>query len=256
MHYVRFAALLQGSRVIVECPKPLRSLVSTAPGVALAIAEHLDECPPYDYECVIEDLLNYLPVGPDSSKLVPYLRAPDKLIRTWAARIGQANACKVGIVWQGAPLFAADPHRRRYMPLRALLPLAGIPGVRLFSLQVGPAALQLRDGPEHCTIVDLGSEFRSFMDTAAAVSALDVVVTIDTSVAHLAGGLGKPALVMLPYASATWYWPLEGEHSGWYPTLRLFRQEQPGDWTSVVSQLTEFFLTSSLRGDKLYWTTA
>jgi tetratricopeptide (TPR) repeat protein len=242
LHYVRFAALLGnlGSNVIVECRQPLRSLVATAPGVALAVAEHLDECPPYDYECVIEDLLSYLPVEPESGSLhVPYLHAPGKLTRKWAARIGHANACKVGIVWQGAPLFADDPYRRRHLPLSALLPLAGIPGVRLFSLQVGPAAQQLREVPNNCTIVDLGSEFRSFMDTAAAVSTLDVVVTIDTSVAHLAGALCKPALVMLPYASANWYWPLQGEHCGWYPSLRLFRQEQPGDWKSVVSRISE-----------------
>jgi tetratricopeptide (TPR) repeat protein len=236
MHYVRLAALLKdmGANVIVECPKPLRSLVATAPGVALAIAEHLDECPPYDLECVIEDLLNYLPVGPESSGLhVPYLHAPA------AARIADANACKVGLVWQGSPLFANDPYRRRHLPLGALLPLAAIPKIRLFSLQTGPPALQLQSAAENVAIVNLGVEFRSFMDTAAAVSALDVVVTIDTSVAHLAGALGKPALVMLPYASANWYWPQQGEHCGWYPTLRLFRQEQPGNWESVVSLISE-----------------
>jgi len=236
MHYIRFAALLKdpGANVIVECPQALRSLVATAPGVDLAIAEHLDECPPYDRECAIEDLLNYLPVAPGSGgSHVPYLHAPA------AARIADTNACKVGIVWQGSPLFADDPYRRRHLPLSALLPLAAIPKIRLFSLQTGPPALQLDGVPENAAIVNLGAEFRSFLDTAAAVSALDVVVTIDTSVAHLAGALGKPALVMLPYASANWYWPLQVEHCGWYPTLQLFRQEQPGDWQSVLSRISE-----------------
>jgi tetratricopeptide (TPR) repeat protein len=236
MHYVRLTALLknQGANVIVECPQTLRSLVATAPGVDLAIAEHLDDCPPYDRECVIEDLLDYLPADPGSGgSHVPYLHAPA------AARIADANTCKVGIVWQGSPLFADDPYRRRHLPLSALLPLAAIPKIRLFSLQTGPPSLQLHGVPENVAIVNLGAGFRSFMDTAAAVSALDVVVTIDTSVAHLAGALGKPALVMLPYASANWYWPLQGEHCDWYPTLQLFRQEQPGDWQSVVSQISE-----------------
>ena len=123
------------------------------------------------------------------------------------------------------------------MPLSALVPLLALPGITWHSLQKGPAAAQLDDIAAARGVIPLDAE-SDFASTAALVDALDAVVTVDTSIAHLAGALGKPVFVLLPFAP-DWRWGIAGDRTPWYPTMRLFRQPAIGDWESAVLSLRE-----------------
>jgi hypothetical protein len=168
---------------------------------------------------------------------VPYLSAdPDRVVR-WAGRIAGLAGLKVGIAWQGNPgverlLWA----RGRSIPLAALAPLAALPGVSLVALQKGVGAEQLQELPFRHRVLDLGPEFdggpNAFLDAAAVMASLDLVISSDTSIAHLAGSLGCRAWTLL-HESADWRWLLDRADSPWYPTMRLFRQSG-GGWSDVV----------------------
>ena len=179
----------------------------------------------------------------------------------WRERLEAISGFKIGIVWQGNPRIqqpgcrAAD--RKRSMPLAQFEPLARLPGVRLVSLQKGYGTEQLaeRRGQETLAehgetlaergetlaerwgIVHLGDELHDFADTAAVMVNLDLVITADTSPAHLAGALGIPVWTPIPFAGC-WRWLLARDDSPWYPTMRLFRQRRPGDWDEVFERLT------------------
>ena len=161
---------------------------------------------------------------------VPYVDADPERSLSWAPRI-RGDGLRVGLVWAGT---ATDP--RRATPLAWFAPWSAIPGVRLFGLQKGPAAdLLEREGPPPGMAIDnLGGEFRDFADTAAAIAHLDLVVSIDTSVAHLAGAMGKPVYLLLPHVP-DWRWLLGRVDSPWYPSMRLFRQELPDDWSAPMT---------------------
>ena len=155
----------------------------------------------------------------------------------WLKRIG-AEGFKIGVVWQGNPDPEAD--RARSMPLTALAPLAGIAGVRLISLQKGAGEEQLSNLPPSLQVETLGADFDAgadaFVDTAAAMTCLDLVVTCDTSIAHLAGALAVPVWVALK-SDAEWRWLTERADSPWYPTMRLFRQKRRGVWSDVFEAM-------------------
>jgi hypothetical protein len=168
---------------------------------------------------------------------VPYLHADQTLVERWRAELGATPGLRVGIGWQGNPQHRAD--RRRSMPLAFFRPLAEIPGVRLYSLQKGPGVEQLRgpDGPFPAE--DLGAlleEEAGFMDTAAVMKCLDLVIAADTSLAHLAGALGLPVWLALA-CPAEWRWLQDRSDSPWYPTARLFRQPRPGAWAEVFADI-------------------
>ncbi len=154
----------------------------------------------------------------------------------WRERFAGEQRLKVGIQWQGSPTFAFD--RQRSIPLAEFAPLAGIEGVRLMSLQKGFGSEQLA-GIEW-QVEDLGATLdldgRAFCETAAVMMNLDLVITSDTSIAHLAGALGVPVWVALQFVP-DWRWLLEREDSPWYPTMRLFRQSRPGDWNGVFARI-------------------
>ena len=174
--------------------------------------------------------------------------------RYWGARLGRHEKLRVGLVWSGGfrpaqPELWAENHRRN-IPLAKLAPLRHA-GLQFYSLQKGQPAeselLQLRganwDGPE---IEDLTGELHDFADTAALIEQLDVVISVDTSTAHLAGALGKPVWILLPYNS-DWRWLLDRSDSPWYPTARLFRQDGTRSWDNVVARLcaaSDEFVTS------------
>ena len=141
---------------------------------------------------------------------------------------------KVGVVWAGSPTFAND--RFRSMPLAALDALVEVSDIAWFSLQKGPARTQLT----HAALKphDLTDHIQDFADTAALIEQLDLVIAVDTSVAHLAGALGKPVWVLLP-ANYDWRWMLDRDDSPWYPTMRLFKQTTLGDWEPVVRRVKE-----------------
>jgi tetratricopeptide (TPR) repeat protein len=168
---------------------------------------------------------------------VPYLKAEPELEASYKSRIG-ASCFKVGIAWQGNPNGRIDEGRS--IPLERFIPLAGIPGVRLISLQKHVGLDQLATLPKDVGIESLGNELDNgpdaFCDTAAVMNSLDLIITSDTSIAHLAGALGRPTWVALKYVP-DWRWMLDRDDSPWYPTLRLFRQSQRDDWMQVFSNI-------------------
>jgi hypothetical protein len=233
LQFVRFARVIRdrGGIVVARGPERLRPLLAGVPGVRLAITR-TDNLVAPDYTASAFWLLFSLDV-PVSEMIggTPYLFAPADLREAWRAALPRGGS-NVGIVWRGSNYWCPNnPYASRSMPLETLRPLAGVDGARLFSLQCGPGREELRQGPEPFPAADLAPDFDN---AAAAIMALDVVVTIDTSIAHLAGALGRPAYVMLPY-SPCFRWGVEGEDCPWYRTVTLFRQPAPGDWNSVVS---------------------
>ena len=161
-------------------------------------------------------------------------------IGMWRQWLAAFVGIKVGLVGAGNPGLGNLRHnhvdRRRSLPLAKLAPLGRIPGVALVSLQKGAGVAQSRPPPSGMLLQDWTDELRDFVDTAALVCALDLVVTVDTSVAHLAGALGRPVWLLNRHDS-DWRWLLNREDSPWYPTLRQFRQPSPGDWETVIAMV-------------------
>jgi tetratricopeptide (TPR) repeat protein len=166
---------------------------------------------------------------------VPYLRAPAEALWRWRQRLGHMKDLKIGVVWAGNPEHVND-HRRSF-DVKLLEPLFAVASASFVSLQVGPRARDLKRvrGGKHA-IEDLAAALSDFAESAAAVSALDLVITIDTSIAHLAGALGKPVWVLLPEVT-DWRWMLRREDNPWYPTMRLFRQKRGQPWPDVIARV-------------------
>jgi tetratricopeptide (TPR) repeat protein len=237
LQFVRYAALVRqraGCRVVVECQKPLATLLSSCSGIDQLVARE-EELPPFDFHVPLLSLprllgthVHNIPAG------VPYLFAREALVRHWRDRLSDCAGFTVGICWQGSPTHESD--RRRSFPLAHLAALAAVPGVDLISLQKGAGAEQMSGVQFPVMRLGLDDESWVFMDTAAVVRNLDLVVTADTSVAHLAGALGVPVWVALP-KMPDWRWQLDRDDSPWYPTMRLFRQEVAGDWAPVFRRI-------------------
>ncbi len=164
----------------------------------------------------------------------PYLRPPAEIAKAWQARLGALAGLKVGVAWAGRPEHVNN--FRRSTDLAALAPLLSLPGISFVSLQVGPPAAELKKKAAPA-VVDLSPNLVDFAETAGAVAVLDLVITVDTSVAHLAGALGKPVWVMLP-AVTDWRWLLGREDNPWYPAMRLFRQRAGEVFADVVGRVT------------------
>jgi tetratricopeptide (TPR) repeat protein len=238
IQFIRFAQLLKdrGANVITECRKPLKSLLETMPGVDLAITKY-EETPLPDYVCRFINLGFLLDwTWKTIGGLTPYSFPGGSLQNAWKRRLPAAGKLKVGVAWQSSPTAISNPYRSRTVMIEDLRPLAEIEGISLFSLQFGPGAEALRAAEPPIKIHELN--VGDYLDTAAAVSALDVVVTVDTSTAHLAGSLGKLCFVMLPYLPC-WRWMMERTDTPWYPAMRLFRQSQPGKWGAVVQEIAQ-----------------
>jgi Tfp pilus assembly protein PilF len=172
----------------------------------------------------------------DIPAALPYLHAAPQRVARWRPELA-APGLRVGLAWQGNPHFENDADRS--LPDLALLePLGKLPQVRFYSLQVGPGAAAAARPPAGLPLVDLGSRIEDFADTAAIVASLDLVISVDTAVVHLAGALGKPTWVMLPAHMADWRWMAERTDSPWYPwVMRLFRQSDRGGWEAVVAAI-------------------
>jgi hypothetical protein len=243
IHFCRYLPLLasQGINIVFEVMPSLKALIGSLPG-AVQIIGRGEPIPPVDYHCPLLSLP--LALGTDLASIpggVPYLTADPQRAARWAARLQAVPGLRVGIAWQGNLIVEQLMWARgRSMPLADLAPLAQVPGVSLVSLQKGPGSEQLRDVSFRDRVLDLGSDLDhgpdAFLDTAAVMAGLDLVVSTDTSIAHLAGALGRPAWIALP-AAAEWRWLLERSDSPWYPTMRLFRQRRRRNWQSVVAAL-------------------
>ncbi len=239
IQFVRYGRLVkeQGARVLLECPPLLWRLFRTLPWVDQLVAEDA-EPPPFDVQAPLLTLpalfgttLATVPAD------VPYLFPEPALVEDWRRRLSEMVAFKIGIVWQGNPHHRWD--RRRSLRLARFAPLARVEGVRLLSMQKGPATAQIAECAASCPVTDLGNDPPwDYLDTAALMKNLDLVITADTSTAHLAGALGVPVWVPLATVS-DWRWLLKREDSPWYPTLRLFRQKEYGDWEPVFERMAE-----------------
>jgi hypothetical protein len=235
IQFVRFAARLEqaGIKVMVECQPALTSLLSRAPGVRQAFARGLS-LPHCDAQIPLASLPRALGITDPAALTMDahYLHADPQLQAQWRERLSLTGQVRIGIAWKGSTGHPQDCHRS-FAP-EHFTALAAVPGVQLVSLQPGerpPAALRALE-----PLAQPGEHGFSFEDTAAIVGNLDLVVTCDTAVAHLAGALGTPvwiALSMVP----DWRWRLARDDSAWYPTARLFRQTQLDQWHDVFERI-------------------
>jgi tetratricopeptide (TPR) repeat protein len=239
LQFIRYAPLLQerGGRVLVECPPVLAELLATCPGVERVIPTG-SPLPAFDFQAPLLSLpglcrttLATIPAN------IPYLRADPQRAAYWRDRLDGFTGFKIGIAWQGSRHHKGD-HLRSFA-LAQFTPLTALPGIRLFSLQKGPGTEQLENMGGGLPVTDLGTSFAadSLMDAAAAMTALDLIITVDSALAHLAGALGLPVWVALPFAP-DFRWMREREDSPWYPRMRLFRQARVGDWDDVFQRIT------------------
>ncbi len=222
-------AAARGARVILGVSPPLARLFAGLSGVE-RIATNWSEAEPYQRHAPISSLAWMLGVDkPEAIPTAPYLRADLDAVARFRTRIGPTPTLNVGVVWSGRSDNPNDA--KRSLPAAKLRALAET-GVHLFSLHKDARP------PKELPCVDLGSELQDFADAAAAIEALDLVISVDTAIAHLAGALGKPVWILLPFAP-DWRWRLDRPDSDWYPSARLFRQPSPGDWDSVVNAVAD-----------------
>ena len=232
-------ALARCAAVTVACSPEMRGIVGQlVPGATIAI--RWEDCQDYAAYCPFSGLprLTGLKVA-DLPLATHYLQPNPALLSKWSARLDAAIPAgirRVALSWAGRPTHNND--RNRSLHLRQLQPLADIPGMAFVSLQKGPAAAQCSEWKGPATLLDLDAEIETFEDTAAILQNVDLLVSVDTSVAHLAGALGRNAWVMLPFAP-DWRWLLAREDTPWYPSLRLFRQSDTRDWDSVIARVAD-----------------
>jgi tetratricopeptide (TPR) repeat protein len=236
---IQFARLARtvagpGVRVMLEVEPPVYELCQRSLA-GVDVYSKGEAIPAFDYQCPLLSVPRVLDITLENVPArIPYLVADGMRQQHWQARIGNPRALCVGLAWAGSGTHRYD--RTRSVPAAALRPLLEVPGARHFSLQKGPAARQAQALGSGEALVDWTAELASFADTAALVSCLDLIITVDTAVAHLAGALGKPVWLLTPFAP-DWRWLLAREDSPWYPTMRLFRQSRPDDWDEVVERV-------------------
>ncbi len=241
-----FARLTQelrarGARVTLECDTELVRLFSTLDGPEAVIALGAP-LPPHDYHVPLLDLLRWLPVTaariPSSPAYLapPGEPSPELVAALQCARERAGSRRLIGVVWSGNPRHGND--RNRSMGIAGIAMLLDVSGVSIVSLQKGHGAKQLAalERMRPGAVLDVGAVCTDFADTAHAVAALDLVITVDTSVAHLAGALGTPVWVLVPRIP-DWRWQLDREDTPWYPSMRLFRQPNAGNWSAVIERI-------------------
>jgi Tfp pilus assembly protein PilF len=239
--FARYAPMVAArGATVLFCVRPaLKELLSGLPGVQVGVEG--DSGPRCDYMCPLLSLprifktdLATIPAG------VPYIHpAPERAAR-WRARLPRDGRLNVGLVWAGGRDFAGD--RQRTIGLAAMRPLLGNARIRYVSLHTELREEDMPPMGAHPEIIHFGAELEDFADTAAAIAQLDLVISVDTAVAHLAGAMGKPVWILLPF-NPDFRWLLLRDDSPWYPTARLFRQPVAGDWTSVIARVREALAT-------------
>ncbi|MFQ5756763.1 MAG: glycosyltransferase family 9 protein, partial [Acidiferrobacterales bacterium] len=221
-------------RVLLACQPELQRLLGSSLDIDAVVGDP-NELPAdvgFDLHMPMLSLAGLFDTRADTiPRNVPYLKVDPALMQAWTDRAPQ-GAYKVGICWAGR---STPRNRHRTCSLDAFAPLARVPGVTFYSLQKGPAATEAAHPPDDLELIDYSSELQDFADTAALIANLDLVITIDTAVAHLSGALGRPVWTLLSYAPA-WSYLLGRDDSLWYPTMRLFRQPAIGDWESLMEQ--------------------
>ena len=240
--FVRYAPMVKalGGRVLLEVQPELADLVATCPGVD-AVIPYGDPLPPFDLQLSLLSLPSLfgteLPTIPAE---VPYLDVPRQVPNreTLARIIAAARDCtRVGLAWAGSTAHKNDEFRS--IPVGQLGPLAGLPEAFFFGFQIGA-----QQAPQLPGFVALAPWLSNFSDTAYALSGMDLVITVDTALAHLAGAMGIPTLLLLPYGP-DWRWMLNRDDSPWYPSMRIYRQPAPGDWEAVIREVVGDLTTPS-----------
>jgi tetratricopeptide (TPR) repeat protein len=252
LQFCRYVPLITGgAKIVLEAQPALVRLMRSLPGDAQVVASG-DPLPPFDLHCPLLSLplalgtqLDMIPAN------TPYLSADLAGATRWRGRLAGLEGLKVGIVWAGesrkgvAGLAAIDA--RRSITLAAMARLGEVTGVSLVSLQKGEPARQAADPPTGMALVDHTAELTDFADTAALIDGLDLVISVDTSVVHLAGAMGKPVWLLNRYDTC-WRWLIGRDDSPWYPSLRQFRQPAPGDWASVIEKVRHALATLAAAG--------
>jgi tetratricopeptide (TPR) repeat protein len=238
VQFVRYVPLLvrQGARVVLEVPPELQTLLKGLDGVSEIIVRG-GTLPPYDVHCP----LGSLPLACQTAVSavpaeIPYLTVPRAYLDKWRPKLQSLPGRAVALAWSGRATHSND--RNRSLAFPDLAPLLSVPGVTFISVQRDVRPADEADVARETRIHHLGGELDDFADTAAVLALADFTISVDTSVAHVAGALGRPGAVLLPF-QPDWRWMLDRESSPWYPRLRLLRQPRPGDWTTVLDQATE-----------------
>jgi Tfp pilus assembly protein PilF len=247
IQFIRYIPLIarNGAKVVAECQKELLPLLKDVEGVYEMIMEG-DDLPDFDVHCqflslpfIFHTTLENIPAN------IPYIQVSPLLVQNWRDKIqGDRSKFKIGLVWTGDP-----KHQRfktRSCPLELFVRLQKNEKIKFYSLQKGTAAHQAKNPPGNMKLTDLTEDICDFSDTAAFIENLDLVISIDSAVAHLAGALGKPVWTLLPFLTPDGRWLLKREDSPWYPTMRLFRQPAPGDWESVISKVRDELMKLSV----------
>lgn len=246
----RYLPLIRGAGSIVfEVPAPLLRLFRTVPsplGTPVELVAQGTAIGDTDLQCPTMSLpyVCGTAVAADVPNTVPYLHACADDIATWQHRLRAAQGLRVGLCWGSgmrADLVSRIVQARKSIPLSCLAPLATVPGISFVSLQTGPAAADLRTPPEGLAIEDFSGCIGDFADTAALICCLDLVVTVDTAIAHLAGALGAPVWLLNRF-DADWRWSRAQDVAPWYPTLLQVRQPEPGAWGAVVRAVVEMLM--------------
>jgi tetratricopeptide (TPR) repeat protein len=234
IHFARYIPMVKakGGTIVVEAPAALGRLFSTIDGIGQVVNAGSD-LPKFDVYAPMMSLARIF--GTTSETIpaaVPYLKAPDAHAVQLPATMSKHR--KIGIAWAGRPTHQNDSNRS--CSFNHFIELMGMPETTLYSLQYGPAADDIAARGCEAMVMNLGNKLRDFADTAAVISQLDMVISVDTAIAHLAGAMGKPVWVVVPYPG-DWRWMLDRDDSPWYPTARLFRQNRPGSWEPVFDRL-------------------
>ena len=228
--YIPLAQARSGARVVLHCPAPLGRLLAQSLGSSVDIAPQDEPPPAFDCHLPLMSLPHVLGLHEPLAVMGPYLQAPRPSIPE------ATTGLRVGLVWAGSPQFKQD--RVRSISVERLQPILEVPGVSFYSLQLGQSP--------PAGVTDLTADIKDFADTAALMAGLDLIISVDTAAAHLAGTLGRPVWTLLPFVP-DWRWGLEGETTPWYPTMRLFRQQTRGDWDAVIQRVAGELRTLAAR---------
>jgi tetratricopeptide (TPR) repeat protein len=235
LQFCRYAQAVaaRGARVVLEVQPPLLPLLANLEGVAQAVPRGA-ALPAFDCHCPLMSLPLAFKTDPTNIPAnIPYLRSDPPRVAAWREKLGPKHKPRVAVVWSGS---MSQRNDKRSMALSAMLPLLG-EWAEWISLQKDVRESDATLLAARADLRHVGGELQDFADTAAVMELIDVLVTVDTSVAHVAGGMGKPVWILLPFNAHDWRWMLDREDSIWYPTARLFRQPAVGDWASVVGRV-------------------
>ncbi len=235
IHFARYAPLLAalGATVILDVPSPLKEIAASVPGVSWVLGDG-ERAPPIDFYCPLMSLpLAFQTETATIPANIPYIRPSAERLAKWRARLPRNGRLRIGLCWAGSATHLNDHNRS--IALERLAGILSLPNLDFISVQKDVSEPQAAFLQSY-SVAQLGQSFENFADTAAALAELDLLVSVDTSVAHLAGAMGKAVALLLPLP-AEWRWLLDRSDSPWYPSMRLFRQIAIGDWDGPLEQL-------------------